>query len=435
MYQFRYSISGLVVGALLSGCAQMPETGEVRTEQQGFSKHSFRSHKKAKRGRRGGRYRPKKSPLRFATFNVSLNRNNQGDLASDFLDGENAQGRQVAEVIQRVAPDVILLNEFDYDPSDPELAIELFRANYLEVSQNGQEPAEYPYFFIAPSNTGVASGMDLDNDGEVGGPNDAFGFGFHEGQYGMVLLSKFPIAEKHVRTFQEFIWADMPGARLPIDPETGESWYDEDEQQEMRLSSKSHWDVPVLANGRVVHVLAAHPTPPVFDGPEDRNGLRNADEIRFWADYITPRKSYYVYDDHGRRGGLRRGSDFVILGDYNADPWDGDSSEQAARQFTEHRRINNSVIPSSDGGVDASIVQAGYNLEHIGDPAWDTSDFGWDGAGNPDVSPGNLRVDYALPAAHMKIKSAGVFWPPSDSDLAGLVAFPLDHRLVYVDIR
>ena len=93
-----------------------------------------------------------------------------------------------------------------------------------------------------------------------------------------------------------------------------------------RLSSKSHWDVPVEVGGRTVHVLASHPTPPTFDGAEDRNGRRNHDEIRFWADYVRPGAgSGYIYDDAGGTGGLKPGSSFVILGDQNADPLDGDS--------------------------------------------------------------------------------------------------------------
>ena len=55
-----------------------------------------------------------------------------------------------------------------------------------------------------------------------------------------------------------------------------------------RLSSKSHWDVPIRIGRETVHFLVSHPTPPVFDGPEDRNGTRNHDEIRFWADYVGP---------------------------------------------------------------------------------------------------------------------------------------------------
>jgi hypothetical protein len=139
---------------------------------------------------------------------------------------------------------------------------------------------------VAPSNTGIPSGFDLNNDGAVGGPDDAFGFGFFPGQFGMVVYSKYPIVG--ARTFQEFLWKDMPGALLPVDPTTGESWYSPEELDVFRLSSKSHWDVEIEIGRKQVHFLVSHPTPPVFDGPEDRNGTRNFDEIRFWADYILP---------------------------------------------------------------------------------------------------------------------------------------------------
>ncbi len=153
--------------------------------------------------------------LRVATYNLSLNRSAAGQLVADLSTGTNAQARAVAEIIQRTSPDVVLLNEFDYVAGD--VAADLFRENYLEVSQNGAAPVEYPYAFVAPSNTGVPSGFDLNNDGTVGGPDDAFGFGFFEGQYGMAVLSKHPIATEDVRTFQNFLWKDMPGALLPDD--------------------------------------------------------------------------------------------------------------------------------------------------------------------------------------------------------------------------
>ena len=112
----------------------------------------------------------------------------------------------------------------------------------------------------------------------------------------MVLLSKYPIVEENVRTFQNFLWQDMPSALLPDDSTTPEpnDFYSEEELEILRLSSKSHWDIPIEIDGEVVHVLASHPTPPVFDGEEDRNGRRNHDEIRFWADYITPGEGSYI---------------------------------------------------------------------------------------------------------------------------------------------
>ncbi|KGN39666.1 endonuclease/exonuclease/phosphatase family protein [Knoellia aerolata] len=360
--------------------------------------------------------------LRVATYNLSLNRNAQGQLVSDLSSPGNAQAKAVAEVIQRTDPDIILLNEFDYVEGGA--AVDLFRDNYLEVGQGGASPVEYPYAFVAPSNTGVPSGFDLNNDGTVGGGDDAFGFGLFPGQYGMVVLSKYPIQTDAVRTFQQFLWKDMPGNVIP------DGWYSPEELDILRLSSKSHWDVPVTVGKRTVHVLAAHPTPPTFDGPEDRNGRRNHDEIRFWADYVTPSRSGYVYDDEGARGGLNPSEAFVILGDYNADPFDGDSYDGAIHQLLDNHRIADPQATSA-GAVEAARLQGGANLTHRGDPRYDTADFS-------DTAPGNLRVDYTLLSRHFTVTDAGVFWPVQADPLfrlTGVFPFPTsDHRLVWADV-
>ena len=369
--------------------------------------------------------------VRFATFNASLNRNFAGQLRSDLSTPGNAQAGAVAEIVQRTRPEVLLINEFDFDP----LAAELFRTNYLEVPRGGAEAIRYDHLFIAPSNTGVPSGFDLNNNGVIGGPDDAFGFGFFPGQFGMLVLSQHPIDTDDVRTFQLFRWQDMPGARLPDDPSTPEpaDWYSPEELEVFRLSSKSHWDVPVRIGGRTVHFLASHPTPPVFDGPEDRNGLRNADEIRFWADYVSPGpRSAYIYDDAGGRGGLAPGAAFVIAGDQNSDPLDGDSVPGAIQQLLDHPRVDTSVTPDSEGAVEASALQGGANLTHRSDPRFDTADFS-------DTAPGNLRADYVLPSRSLRVLDAAVFWPTlADplSRLTGVFPFPSsDHRLVWVDAR
>ena len=371
--------------------------------------------------------------VRFATYNASLNRAAAGQLVSDLSTPDNTQARNIAEVLQRVRPDGVLLNEFDY--VEDYRAVDLFRRSYLERSQQGARPIRYPYAFTAPSNTGIPTGFDLDRSGTVGGGNDAYGFGEFPGQYGMVVLSRYPIDYEQIRTFQTFRWADMPGALLPDDPATAApaDWYSSEILEVFRLSSKSHWDVPVKIGRRTVHVLASHPTPPTFDGPEDRNGTRNHDEIRFWADYVTPGAGRYIYDDEGRRGGLRPGSRFVILGDQNADPLDGDSVDAAINQLLDSRWIRDPK-PTSAGVVEAARLQGGANLTHRGDPAYDTADF------NDNPAPGNLRADYVLPSRRgLKVKGAGVFWPVrSDplSRLTGEFPFPTsDHRLVWVDLR
>jgi Endonuclease/Exonuclease/phosphatase family len=371
--------------------------------------------------------------VRFATFNASLNRNGAGQLVADLSMPDNAQAKTVAEIIQRTRPDVLLINEFDFVENG--VAAQLFQDNYLSVSQNGAEPIQYDYFFVAPSNTGIPSGFDLDNDGSVGGPNDAFGFGVFPGQFGMAVYSRYPIEYDDIRTFQFFLWKDMPGALLPDDPNTPapSDWYSPDELAVFRLSSKSYWDIPIEIGNKEVHFLVSHPTPPVFDGPEDRNGTRNFDEIRFWADYISPgRRSRYIYDDNGRYGGLKPGSLFVIAGDQNSDPLDGDSLPGAIQQLLNHPLVNTKLTPASEGGPQQAALQGGANLTQQSDPAFDTADFA-------DTAPGNLRADYVLPRKNLKIVDSAVFWPTTDDPLFALVGvFPFpssDHRLVWIDVR
>jgi len=130
------------------------------------------------------------SDARFATFNASLNRSGEGELVRDLSDRDDAQAQAVAEIIQRQRPDVLLINEFDYDEGGD--AARMFQDNYLSVGHNGADPIAYPYRYVAPVNTGVPSGFDLNNDGRVGGPNDALGFGLFPGQYGMLVLSGSP---------------------------------------------------------------------------------------------------------------------------------------------------------------------------------------------------------------------------------------------------
>jgi 3-phytase len=403
---------------------------------------------------------PPDADTRFGTFNASLNRpfntlnlpSGTGLLTVHLSDPNvddqfRRQAKNVAEVIQRIRPDVLLINEFDpLQTGDISVAPgpeNLFRDNFLEVSQNGAAPIEYPYAFIAASNTGVPTGMDLNNFGGAvttpGAPgygDDSFGFGAFPGQFGMVVYSKYPIAYDDVRTFRLFKWKEMPGNLIPT------PFYSPDEVDILRLSSKSHWDIPIQIGKKTVHFLVSHPTPPVFDGAEDRNGRRNHDEIRFWADYVTPGKAGYIYDDEGQFGGLKPGELFVIAGDQNSDPVDGDSIPGSIQQLLDHPLVNTKLTPESAGGTEAA-AQGGNNAGHEGDPRFDTADFGDFGP----FGPGNLRVDYVLPRKNLQLVDSGIFWPLQADPLSrltglfdfaawGLVGgFPTsDHRSVWIDV-
>lgn len=365
-------------------------------------------------------------PLRFATFNTSLFDEEHGGLVARLDEGDQ-DARRIAATIQHQRPDVLLLNEFDYDPQGR--AATLFQQRYLGVGQSGQQPITYPYRYFAEVNTGVPSGLDLDQDGRVGGEgryhgNDAWGYGLHPGQYGMLVLSMHPIDADAVRSFRLLRWSTMPGAREPKFPD-GRPFYPAGVWSQLRLSSKAHWDVPIDTPMGRIHFLVAHPTPPVFDGPERRNAARNHDEIRLWAEYVSPGDKPWLCDDAGTCGGLAADARFVIAGDYNADPADGGSLPGAIHQLLEHPRVLRYATPRSDGAPADAGVNPAANAVHKSSPAHDTASFG--------ARNGNYRVDYVLPSVGLAVQSSGVFWPkPGETGVEWLDA--TDHRMVWADL-
>jgi hypothetical protein len=212
----------------------------------------------------------------------------------------------------------------------------------------------------------------------------------------------------------------MPGHLMPDGRDGRPAYYDPEPARLLRLSSKSHWDVPVSIGGVVVHVLAAHPTPPVFDGDEDRNGRRNFDEIRLLADYLRGGEAAsWIVDDAGVRGGLDPGALFVVMGDMNADEVRSEAPYgiPAIRQLLDLDRV---FDPQPTGSGSAGEGEPGP-------PGWlerRTASFG--------------RLDYVLPCRELEVVESGVFWPAPDDPLRHLVDAPdpaSDHHLVWVDLR
>ncbi len=370
--------------------------------------------------------------LRVVHFNASLHRSAAGALA-DELEGDSAAAAAVAAILQRLRPDVLFVAEFDHDASGRGVAA--FRDRYLAVGQRGREPLSLPHVFAGPVNTGVPSGADLDGDGVSDHPegsqgyaNDARVFGVHPGQYGMAVFSRFPITA--TRAVTQLLWKDAPFATLPDDPATEApgDFYSPAALAALPLSSKAHWDVTLDVDGAPLHLLASHPTPPAFDGPEDRNGLRNADEIKLWTAWLDD--ADWLADDAGLPGGLDASAAFVLVGDLNSDPSDGGSRPDAIASLLAHPRVADPA-PRSAGGAAAAAAQGGANAGHRGDPALDTADFS-------DGSVGNLRVDYVLPSAGLVVHGTGVDWPVAGDEDADLLGDPgtqvSDHRPVWLDL-
>ena len=357
---------------------------------------------------------------KFASYNVSMFRDRQGQLKRDLSSGRDSQIQNVAAVIQRVRPDVIVLCEFDYDPTGK--LLDLFEENYLAKGQRGEKAIRYPYRLGFPSNTGVLSPADFDGDGAIKLPNDAYGFGRYEGQYAFAILSKYPMDEENLLSYQNQLWSEIPEAKIPFN-ENGKPYYDQKAWEVFRVSSKNHVAIPILMpDQKIIHAVIAHPTPPVFDGPEDKNGLRNYDEIRLLKDIIN--NASYLKSDQGKPGGLPKDASFVVMGDLNADPIDGDSAPGAINQLLDDPQINQSfsngaLVPKSNGG---KIYN--HRKNDKGDPAFDTAFFG-------------SRIDYVLPSKDLKGIASGVFWPAEGEALYNVVKNKKasDHLLVWATVE
>jgi endonuclease/exonuclease/phosphatase family metal-dependent hydrolase len=363
--------------------------------------------------------------VRIALFNIRELRAGKIARTDERGVGVHPQLRAAARIIQRVKPDVLVLQEIDLyldgDAVDLGRLARRFAEAYLGT---GDDPIDYPFAFAAPSNTGQLTGIDLDRDGHVAGEadrgsrahgNDSFGYGTYPGEYAMAVLSRLPLLADEARTFQKLLWRDLPGNHIPA------GVYAPEALAVVRLSSKSHWDLPVRCGDRRLHLLVSHPTPTGFDGEEDRNGRRNFDEIKLWVDYLDD--SEVLVDDRGRRGGYGSGEPFVIVGDLNARPdeersiYDG---KTAIAQLLEHPRVQDTgQLAVSRGALqDRPAGPPGY-LERA------TAEF-----------RGGVRIDYVLPSVDLEVTGGGVFWPAADADPEGhaWAEAASDHRLVWIDL-
>jgi len=282
------------------------------------------------------------------------------------------------DTVQKIAPDVLLITDIDWDYHN------------VAVDDLADKIGDFPFRLSLRPNSGMPTGIDLDDDGRLGSPGDAQGFGWFVGQGGMALLSKYPM--QLIADHSALLWSEQPDSLL-FDGMTQEA------RNVQRLSSSGHWEV--LVSG--IYLLAFAAGPPVFDGPEDRNGRRNHDEIAFWRQRLN--------DDLGP---------VVVIGNANLDPADGEGRKAAIQTLLAHPRLQDPK-PRSSGGELAA------NPEHKGDPGLDTADW-------PDPVPGNLRVSYILPDRSLRVLDSGVYWPIGAAAEA-MQEHGLRHRLVWVDVK
>lgn len=291
---------------------------------------------------------------------------------------ETPQVLSAASTIARAGPDILILQGFDYDAQN--------QAAKAYVDLLGSKGLWLPHHYAPSPNSGEPTGFDIDGDGQSYGPRDAQGYGRFPGQSGILILSRFPILEDQIQDFTKRLWTEVA-------PETPLAKLIPDEARSIqRLSSVASLAVPLeVAPNQVIWLLTHHATPPVFDGPEDRNGYRNADENLFWLNYLD-----------GRYGTLPADT-FVLAGVFNLDPKRGEGHQSVMTQILEDERLQDPFLnwPEED------VHTARFN------------------------SAGPLRLSYILPAHDVVVLGQGMSQDITHSD----IRTESRHRLLWVDIE
>ena len=298
------------------------------------------------------------------------------------------QRQAVVTAIAALNADIVLLTGIDYDLEG--------RALSALAARLAEAGAPYPHQLALRGNTGVPTGRDLDGNGTLGEPRDAQGWGRFPGEGGLAVLSRLPLGDAR-RDFSEFLWADLPGNLMP----------DTDPARDIqRLHTTGAHEVPVrLPDGRTLRLLAFYASPPAFDGPEDRNGRRNHDEIAFWLRLLANELPFPAPEPP-----------FVLLGQTSLDPMDGGGRPDALQTLLGHPALQD---PTPRGTHDDN------DPNHKGDPALDTALYD---------QLGGLRVEVILPSADLDVTGSGVLWPPNADPLAATLATASRHRPVWVDL-
>lgn len=313
--------------------------------------------------------------LRVATYQTELPAKGPGLLLRDILKKTPAIQSRLDQIIA-VNPDVLVLQGLDYD----------LRGKALSAFNSALGEKAYPFSFAKAPNSGVPTGLDMDGNGVLGEARDAMGYGRFAGYSGMAILSRYPIEHDKVTDFSDLLWKDVPNALLPKDAQ-GDPFPSPQVQAIQRLSSTAHWVVPIAVEERLLSILTFHATPPLFDGPEDQNGRRNADEIHLWQHVLDGR-----FDAKVERP-------FVIAGLANLDPVRGDGRREVIRDLLNDPRLSDPLV-----GQPTAVFE----------------------------SAGALRLSYVLPSSEIKVTGAAVTQPLSEpSDKASHSR----HRLVWIDLE
>jgi hypothetical protein len=357
--------------------------------------------------------------LRVAQFNLR-------EMSTDkLMSASDEQATAAAEVAARFEPDILCINELQYDISGwpaqgmPGAAPGSPYGGYnVPGADNAKRVAErvaaaggpsYEHTLLTAGNSGYYwEGNTLGFDWFI-----LRGWGEYPGRFNTAVLSKYPIVEDQVRIITNFAWEDLPDNKIAqMDSEIGVQV-----PPGFPLFEKSLNVVPVQVGADVVHLVLLHPVSPAFD---PINPYRNYDELRALRLFLD-----------GQLPGvepLAVGAKFIVVGDLNADPDDGDSLPGAIQQVLEQPDLL-AVFPE---GAGTKGNNGQYNTYISGCGLDDGSVVT-----NP-AARFQLQLDYLLPSATIgQPLESNNFFPDiaqNQYDFA-LSCRASDHRFLSIDVE
>jgi len=323
------------------------------------------------------------------------------------LDPNDEKARAAASIIRAHAPDILSIDEIQYDyPDTPDPGLPGTGLNARRFADTFLADLGYRYDWMTPGNAGVRSGFEA--------PYETIGFARFPGEYGTALLSRFPIRAAEAVSFRRFLWRDLPENRLADLNESLRARGKPPVPDGFPLFDKDVSDVPVEIDGRMIHVIVAHTAPPVY---ERHNVARNADHLRFLDTFVAGRPLPGIRP-------LDPEAPFVLIGDLNCDPEDGEGDAEAIRRLIENPRIL-AFFPEGSGSRGAN-------------PRRNTFLAGG-GVPNPplDFNVLQLQLDYILPSKHFANPRGLVHWPDvrSQKDALMVARRASDHFFLMVEVE
>jgi len=313
------------------------------------------------------------------TWHTGLGRDGPGLLLHDIRRRADAV-EAAARFLSELDADVMVLMDIDHDLDG--LAIATFAGRL-----------GYAHWLAPMPNTGIQAGFDLDRDGRLTEPEDALGFGRFPGAGGVAVVSRWPL--RLVADLSTARWAEAASDFWPRNA-NGAAYFTAAEGAALPLWSVGAFEVALdITNSQTeaitpLTLLAWHAAPPAFDGPEQRNRLRNAAQNAS----LLPRLD--ALHDAGQNVGP-----FILIGDSNLDPARGGGERGVMQTLTTHAAVQDPAPVALHPGLATADAAT----------AW------W-----PD-GPGALRVSYILPDRRLRVLDSGLAWMPGAT-----------HAAVWVDL-